>query len=240
MLTLVMLASESKIKEVNMKLSKIIVAGLAVLSCGCLVQSVNAIPTLTLSDGINPPIVVTDGSALDSNTLAGAVTFNGSLGTFILNVSTGLTKPLAGSASAPSIDLNSVDFSTAAGTLTITFTEDGFTAFPGTLTGAVGGTVGTGGSLTNIVMQNALNLVTNGPFGPGPFSGSGSAALIDGAPYSLTQTAILTFGARGGSTSFDAMGSVPSVPDGGTTATMLGIGLLAVGAARRIYRRATV
>jgi VPDSG-CTERM motif len=235
-----MLTSESKTKGINMKLSKIIITGLAVVSCGCLVQSVNAIPTLTLSDGINPPIVVTDGSALDSNTLAGAVTFNGSLGVFILNVSTGLTKPLAGSAAAPAIDLNSVNFATAPGTLTITFSETGFTAFPGILTGDVGGTVGAGGSLTNIVMQNALNLVTNGPFGgPGAFSGSGSAALIDGAPYSLTQSAILTFG-QAGMISFDAAATVAPVPDGGTTVTMLGIGLLAVGAARRIYRRATV
>ena len=223
-----------------MKLSKIIVAGLAVLTCGCLVQSVNAIPTLTLSDGTTT-IVVTDGSALDSSTLAGAVTFNGALGTnFILNVSTGLTKPLTGSASAPSIDLNSVDFATGAGTLTISFSETGFTAFPGILTGDVGGTVGAGGSLTNIVMQNGLDLVTNGPFGPGAFSGSGSAALIDGAPYSLTQTAILTFGAGGGMTSFNAAGTVVGVPDGGMTLTMLGIGLLAVGAAGRIYRIATV
>ncbi len=223
-----------------MKLSKIIVAGLAVLTCGCLVQSVNAIPTLTLSDGTTT-IVVTDGSALDSSTLAGAVTFNGALGTnFILNVSTGLTKPLTGSASAPSIDLNSVDFATGAGTLTITFSETGFTAFPGILTGDVGGTVGAGGSLTNIVMQNGLDLVTNGPFGPGAFSGSGSAALIDGAPYSLTQTAILTFGAGGGMTSFNAAGTVVGVPDGRMTLTMLGIGLLVVGAAGRIYRIATV
>ena len=223
-----------------MKLSKIIVAGLAVLTCGCLVQSVNAVPTLTLSDGTTT-IVVTDGSALDSSTLAGAVTFNGALGTnFILNVSTGLTKPLTGSASAPSIDLNSVDFATGAGTLTISFSETGFTAFPGILTGDVGGTVGAGGSLTNIVMQNGLDLVTNGPFGPGAFSGSGSAALIDGAPYSLTQTAILTFGAGGGMTSFNAAGTVVGVPDGGMTLTMLGIGLLVVGAAGRIYRIATV
>ena len=223
-----------------MKLSKIIVAGLAVLTCGCLVQSVNAIPTLTLSDGTTT-IVVTDGSALDSSTLAGAVTFNGALGTnFILNVSTGLTKPLTGSASAPSIDLNSVDFATGAGTLTITFSETGFTAFPGILTGDVGGTVGAGGSLTNIVMQNGLDLVTNGPFGPGEFSGKGSAALIDGAPYSLTQTAILTFGPGGGMTSFNAAGTVVGVPDGGMTLTMLGIGLLVVGAAGRIYRIATV
>jgi hypothetical protein len=243
MLTRVMLTSEWKIKGVNMKLSKIIVAGLAVLSCGCLVQSVNAIPTLTLSDGTTT-IVVTDGSAMDSSPLAGAVLFNGAVGSnFFLNVSTGVTKPLSGSASAPSMDLNSVNLATGAGTLTITFSETGFTAFPGILTGDVGGTVALGGSFTNIVMQNALNLVTNGPFAPLPigFSGSGSAALIDGAPYSLTQTAILTFGPGGGMTSFNAAATVvPSVPDGGMTVTMLGIGLLTVGAARRIYRRATV
>jgi hypothetical protein len=223
-----------------MKVSKIILAGLAVFSCGCLVQSVNAIPTLTLSDGTTT-IVVTDNGAGDINPLAGAVTFNGPLGTnFILNVSTGLTKPLVGSASSPSIDLNSIDLATGAGTLTITFSETGFTAFPGILTGRIGGTVGDGGSLTNVVMQNALNLVTNGPFGPGEFSGHNSAALIDGAPYSLTQTAILTFGEGGGMTSFDAAANVVPTPDGGTTLTMLGISLLAVGAAGQIYRKATV
>ncbi len=224
---------------INMKLSKIIVAGLAVLSCGCLVQSVNAIPTLTLSDGVTT-IVVTDGSAMDTSTLAGAVVFTGSLGNFSFTASAGLTKPQAGSASAPSIDLSSIAQATGAGTLTVTFSETGFTAFPGILTGDIGGTIATGGSLTNIVMQNALNLVTNGPFGPGAFSGSGSAALIDGAPYSLTQSAILTFGAGGGMTSFDAAGTVVGVPDGGMTLTMLGIGLVAVGAAGGIYRRAKV
>src|SRR5207248_6283053 len=116
--------------------------------------------------------------------------------------------------------LNSVDVANAPGTLNITFSETGFTAFPGILTGRVGGTVAAGGSLTNIVMQNALNLVTNGPFGPGAFSGSGSTALIDGAPYSLTQTAIFTYGPGGGATSFDAFGSVAGVPDGGMTVTM--------------------
>jgi len=223
-----------------MKLSKIIVAGLAVLSCGCLVQSVNAIPTLTLSDGTTT-IMVMDNGAGDLDPTLGSVVFNGAVGSnFNINTSAGLTKPADGSASAPSIDLDGLTHALGAGTLTMTFKETDFTAFPGILTGSFSATVGAGGSATNIVMQNALDLVTNGPFGaPGGFS-SGSAALIDGAPYSLTQTAILTFGARGGSTSFDAMGSVPSVPDGGTTATMLGIGLLAVGAARRIYRRATV
>ncbi len=226
---------------INMKLSKIIVAGLAVLSCGCLVQSVNAIPTLTLSDGVTT-IVVTDGSAMDTSTLAGAVVFTGSLGNFSFTASAGLTKPQAGSASAPSIDLSSIAQATGAGTLTVTFSETGFTAFPGILTGDIGGTIATGGSLTNIVMQNALNLVTNGPFASPPvgFHGSNSAALIDGAPYSLTQSAILTFGAGGGMTSFDAAGTVVGVPDGGMTLTMLGIGLVAVGAAGRIYRRAKV
>jgi len=241
MLTNVMLTSRMETKGlVNMKLSKIIVASLAVLSCACLVQSVNAIPTLTLSDGTTT-IMVTDNGAGDLDPTLGSVVFNGAVGSnFNINTSAGLTKPGDGSASAPAIDLSSLNHALGAGTLTITFSETGFTAFPGILTGQIGGTIAPGGSLTNIVMQNALNLVTNGPFGPGAFSGSNSAALIDGAPYSLTQTAILTFGARGGSTSFDAMGSVPSVPDGGMTVTMLGIGLLAVGAARRIYRRATV
>jgi len=185
--------------------------------------------------------MVMDNGIGDVDPTLGSVVFVGAVGSnFNINASAGLTKPGDGSASAPAIDLSSLNHALGAGTLTITFSETGFTAFPGILTGHIGGTIAAGGSLTNVVMQNGLDLVTNGPFGPGAFSGSGSAALIDGAPYSLTQSAILTFGARGGSTSFDAMGSVPGVPDGGTTVTMLGIGLLAVGAAGRIYRRATV
>ena len=223
-----------------MKLSKIIVAGLAVLSCGCLVQSVNAIPTLTLSDGTTT-IMVMDNGVGDLDPTLGSVVFNGAVGSnFNINTSAGLTKPADGSASAPAIDLDGLTHALGAGTLTMTFKETDFTAFPGILTGSFSATVGAGGSATNIVMQNALDLVTNGPFGaPGGFS-SGSAALIDGAPYSLTQTVITTFGARGGTASFDAMANVPGVPDGGTTVTMLGIGLLAMGAARRIYRRAKV
>src|SRR6478672_6918682 len=224
-----------------MKLIKPLIAGLtAIVVASGLALSAHATPTLTLSDGTTT-IVVMDNGVGDLDPTLGSVVFNGAVGSnFNVNTSAGLTKPADGSASAPAIDLNSLNHALGAGTLTITFSETGFTAFPGILTGGIGGTIAVGGSLTNVVMQNALDLVTNGPFGPGPFSGSGSAALIDGAPYSLTQTAILTFGARGGSTSFDAMASVPGVPDGGTTVTMLGIGLLAMGAARRIYRRATV
>ena len=223
-----------------MKLIKSLTAGLtAIVVASGLALSAHATPTLTLSDGTTT-IMVMDNQAGDLDPTLGSVVFNGAVGTnFNINTSAGLTKPGDGSASAPAIDLSSLNHALGAGTLTITFSETGFTAFPGILTGHIGGTIAVGGSLTNVVMQNALDLVTNGPFGPGPFSGTGSAALIDGAPYSLTQTAILTFGARG-STSFDAMASVPGVPDGGTTVTMLGIGLLAMGAARRIYRKATV
>jgi len=224
-----------------MKLIKPLIAGLiAIVVASGLALSAQATPTLTLSDGTTT-IMVMDNGIGDVDPTLGSVVFVGAVGSnFNINASAGLTKPGDGSASAPAIDLSSLNHALGAGTLTITFSETGFTAFPGILTGHIGGTIAAGGSLTNVVMQNGLDLVTNGPFGPGAFSGSGSAALIDGAPYSLTQSAILTFGARGGSTSFDAMGSVPGVPDGGTTVTMLGIGLLAMGAARRIYRRAKV
>ena len=224
-----------------MKLIKPLIAGLiAIVLASGLALSAHATPTLTLSDGTTT-IMVMDNGAGDLDPILGSVLFNGAVGSnFGVQAAAGLTKPADGSASAPAIDLDGLTHALGAGTLTMTFTETDFTAFPGILTGSFSATVGAGGSATNIVMQNALDLITNGPFGaPGGFS-SGSAALIDGAPYSLTETAILTFGARGGTTSFDAMASVPGVPDGGTTVTMLGIGLLAVGAAGRIYRRATV
>ena len=95
-----------------MKLSKIIVTGLAVLSCGCLVQSVNATPTLTLSDGTTT-IMVMDNGIGDLDPSLGSVVFNGAVGSnFNINTSAGLTKPGDGSASAPAIDLSSLNHDT--------------------------------------------------------------------------------------------------------------------------------
>ena len=218
-----------------MKLSKIIVASLAVLSCACLVQSVNAIPTLTLSDGIAADTkTIVDNGVGDLNPDSGIVLFSGSLGVFNINVTSGFTKPAVGSAAAPEIDISSFNNATAAGTLTITFSEGGFTGFPGTVKADFGGTQ-MNGNATNTVLQNGMLLTTIGPLSGTNFSGGMSGSLTGGAPYSLTQSVVMNFTAAGDK-SFDAHVGV-AVPDGGMTVTLLGLGLAGLAGVGRLRQR---
>src|SRR5215218_4149397 len=84
--------------------------------------------TIRLDDGLGNVVEVADGSAGDINPVAGAVTYMGAVGAFILNVTTGLSAPLIGSSGVAEIDLNSVDVNTSgAGTLTIWISDDDFT-----------------------------------------------------------------------------------------------------------------
>jgi len=220
---------------VNMKLSKIIVASLVVLSCGCLVQSVNAIPTLTLSDGIAADTkTIVDNGVGDSNPAAGIVTFIGSLGVFNINTTSGFTKPAVGSAAAPEIDISSFNNATAAGTLTITFSEDGFTGFPGTVVADFGGTQ-MNGNITNTVLQNGMLVTTIGPLSAHGFSGSATGNLTGGVPYSLTQSVVMNF-TGASNKSFDAHVGV-AVPDGGMTVTLLGLGLAGLAGVGRLRQR---
>lgn len=85
--------------------------------------------TLKLDDGTNS-VTVQDGGAGDSNSTNGAVTWIRSLGVWTVNVSTGIGYPLFGSPSWPYLDLNSVNTSTAPGTLTITLTQGGIRGTP--------------------------------------------------------------------------------------------------------------
>ena len=222
---------------INMKLSKIIVASLAVLSCACLVQSVNAIPTLTLSDGIAADTkTIVDNGVGDLNPDSGIVLFSGSLGVFNINVTSGFTKPAVGSAAAPEIDISSFNNARAAGTLTITFSEDGFTAFPGTVKADFGGTQ-MNGNATNTVLQNGMLLTTIGPLSGTNFSGGATGSLKAGGafPYSLTQSVVMNF-AGAGNKSFDAHVGV-GVPDGGMTVTLLGLGLAGLAGVGRLRQR---
>lgn len=88
----------------------------------------SAIPTLTLRHvETNTSVTVTD---VD---LDGVLLFNGPVGHFVANVTSAFTKPLIGSESQPILSLTSADVTSpgqAAGTLEITFSDDGFTATP--------------------------------------------------------------------------------------------------------------
>ena len=216
---------------------------LSTLAVVAAVTSAHAVPTLYLSDGVNS-VTITDGGAGDLNPFTGAVTFSGSIGSWLLNVSTGQSAPFLGTDQYPNMDLNSVNTSFSGGTLIIRWSDDGFGATPvGAALALIGGTVSSanaGNSLTFNTYADAANtihtasiagatLLTSQSFTTGAFSGtSGGPALAGfGSPYSLTEEIIIThIGGGAQSTSFNAS---LTVPDGGSMLTLLGMGLLSLG-----------
>src|SRR5207248_9985923 len=207
----------------------------AVSMLGFLSQPALAVPTLTLSDGIAADTkVIVDIGVGDLNPASGVVLFSGSLGVFNINVTSGFTKPAVGSASAPEIDISSFNNARAAGTLTITFSEDGFTGFPGNIVADFGGTQ-MNGNITSTVLQNGMLVTTIGPLSDHSFAGSTTGSLTGGAPYSLTQSVVMNFSGAGNK-SFDAHVSV-AVPDGGMTVTLLGVGLAGLAGVGRLRQR---
>lgn len=95
------------------------------------IQSAHAFATIQLSDG-TITFDVEDGSALDSNSASGAVTYVGAVGTdWWLNITTGLTYPTLGSAGSPQMDLSDISM-TSYGvlSLTILFSQDNFSLSP--------------------------------------------------------------------------------------------------------------
>lgn len=157
-------------------------------------QSAKAALVITISDGVNPDIVVADGDAADSNTNAGAVTLVAqSLGTFSLNITSSIS-----SSPVPFmlLDVSGVT-TTAAGTITISATDDEFEA----------------NSSAGLVSIFTTNLTSNNPTVSGSqlLSSDGGDLLIEhdgvnfssqetkGAsgpfsnPFSLTETLVFTF-----------------------------------------------
>jgi hypothetical protein len=206
----------------------------------------HAVPTLQLTDGVTT-MTIADMSGGDLNPTVGAVTFLGPVGSFSVNVTTGISKPVLGSAALPFLDLNSINVSgPLANTLTIRFSDDSFGPTPGSVTARIGGT--TAGMLSYSTFADASNtlfgtstlLTQQGPFGNGAFSGTSFANLGFLSPFSLTQEVVINHGASPGglvSTSFNAELQA-AVPDGGSTITLLGAVLVALESLRRRFRGA--
>lgn len=137
--------------------------------------------------------VILDNGAGDINAMTGVLTFSGAVGTFAVNVTTGVSKPVIGSGIAAELDLNSVNISVSGtGTLKMTLYDTDYSTASSQVQQLVGGTM-TGG-ITSVTFQtwaNLNNLVPN--VGPATFPVAALGALGGTPAGSTTACPAVTF-----------------------------------------------
>ena len=142
---------------------------------------------------------------------------------------------MTGTTQMPQLGLTFAETSSSAGTLTIDWTAVGLGPSTGEFAAGVGGTLGTGASLTYSTFYstgNAVPAVTPlaSPLSfatPGGFNGSDSRAVGSlGSPFSLTQQIVIT-DTRAATSSGSA--TLVSAPDAGSTLILLGAAISALG-----------
>lgn len=198
---------------------------IALLLAAATIPSLQAVATLTLSSGADSPTISdTDGD--------GIIEFSGAVGNFDLNFTIGTTKPTSGTDAQPWMDVLSLNANTGVtgGTLTLRFEDDAFTGTPLLMEAGIAGT--TDGSIIYNTYVNDVLFTTSGTLAGASFSDVRGDLLTAASGYKLTLEAIITHNGGNQTSSFDAQfKSVNSLqvnaPDGGATALLLGIGILA-------------
>lgn len=139
----------------------------------------------------------------------GVITFSGAVGNFLVNVTTGISKPLIGPAE---LDLNSINVSGAAGTLLVTISDTDFTGNLSAFNASYGGT--TEGTVDFDFLYDTGNQAFGGSAfasdhfvsstGKSAFSSDQMGTVIPASPYALTISARLTHDSAFEVSSFDA------------------------------------
>ena len=201
----------------------------------CGATAVHATPTLTISSG-GTTITVVDGGANDADLLVpGEVGFVGSVGVYNLNLDVGATKPFSGTATIPYFTLNATANSSAAGVLTIMFSDTDFGPsngiFRSTLTGYAGGTVTSNAydSTSNALFAESTLLTSLSGSGPLNSTSANGVGTPTGS-YSLTEVLTITHTGMGTTSA----GTTTTVPDGGSTLTLIGLSLVAIVGVHRL------
>jgi hypothetical protein len=195
---------------------------------------------IEISDGVHS-IICQDNDPCDGNNNTGVILFSQGLDGWFVNVDTGVSKNVLGSANSPEMDLSyNVVYNPLAqvpgdGTLTISFTDTGFLPTPAGFFGSIGGTFGN--EVTNVSFADfagpsdgqfdLTDSICTQSFSKSPYGGACNGKYTGTSPYSLTETITITDTDRTkGQSSGDH--SLVEAPEPGTL-LLMGVALAGLG-----------